>query len=111
MGGGSTIAAASAVGYESIGIESDPVFFRMAAQAIPKLAELGAEDKPSPTVAGLLAGEKLEYPAHRGGLESEPCATSPAASPPPAAAIRLGVGARAQSGLDCGILHFNGLEE
>src|SRR5271157_3192232 len=47
MGGGSTIAAALAVGYDSIGIESDPVFFRMAEQAIPKLAELGAEDKPS----------------------------------------------------------------
>ena len=47
MGGGSTIAAALAVGYESIGIESDPVFFRMAEQAIPKLAELGSEDKRS----------------------------------------------------------------
>jgi len=47
MGGGSTIAAALAVGYESIGIESDPAFFRMAERAIPKLAELGAEDKAS----------------------------------------------------------------
>jgi site-specific DNA-methyltransferase (adenine-specific) len=46
MGGGSTIAAALAVGYESIGIESDPVFYRMAERAIPKLAELGAEAKP-----------------------------------------------------------------
>jgi site-specific DNA-methyltransferase (adenine-specific) len=46
MGGGSTIAAALAVGYESIGIESDPVFYRMAEQAIPKLAELGTEAEP-----------------------------------------------------------------
>jgi site-specific DNA-methyltransferase (adenine-specific) len=40
MGGGSTIAAASAVGYASIGIESDPQFFAMARAAIPKLAAL-----------------------------------------------------------------------
>ncbi len=46
MGGGSTIAAALAVGYESIGIESDPVFFRMAEHAIPKLAELGTGTQP-----------------------------------------------------------------
>lgn len=38
MGGGSTIAAAAAVGYPSIGIESDPEFFSMATQAIPQLA-------------------------------------------------------------------------
>lgn len=38
MGGGSTIAAAAAVGYQSIGIESDPKFFAMATQAIPRLA-------------------------------------------------------------------------
>jgi DNA modification methylase len=46
MGGGSTIAAALAVGYDSIGIENDPVFYRMAERAIPKLAEIGAERKP-----------------------------------------------------------------
>ena len=40
MGGGSTIAAACAVGYDSIGIESDPEFFDMAKAAIPKLAKL-----------------------------------------------------------------------
>jgi site-specific DNA-methyltransferase (adenine-specific) len=40
MGGGSTIAAASAVGYQSIGIESDLEFYRMAVQAIPRLASL-----------------------------------------------------------------------
>lgn len=38
MGGGSTIAAAAAVGYRSIGIESDPEFFAMAKRAIPRLA-------------------------------------------------------------------------
>lgn len=40
MGGGSTIAAAQAVGYQSIGIELDPLFFNMATAAIPKLSAL-----------------------------------------------------------------------
>lgn len=40
MGAGSTIAGAVAVGYRSIGIESDPAFFEIAVRAIPKLAAL-----------------------------------------------------------------------
>src|SRR5216110_1810701 len=40
MGGGSTIAAACAVGYQSIGIESDPDFYQIAVQAIPRLTAL-----------------------------------------------------------------------
>ena len=40
MGSGSTIAAASACGLRSIGIEKDPEYFRMASNAIPLLAEL-----------------------------------------------------------------------
>jgi DNA modification methylase/DNA-binding XRE family transcriptional regulator len=44
MGAGSTLAAACVVGYHSIGIESDVEFFRMAAQAIPKLARLRANE-------------------------------------------------------------------
>jgi site-specific DNA-methyltransferase (adenine-specific) len=40
MGGGSTIAAAVAVGYESIGIEQDPAYFKVAGKAIPALARL-----------------------------------------------------------------------
>jgi site-specific DNA-methyltransferase (adenine-specific) len=40
MGAGSTIAAACAVGYRSIGIELDPEFYRVAVVAIPKLARL-----------------------------------------------------------------------
>jgi DNA modification methylase len=39
-GAGSTIAAAEAVGYASIGIERDPAYFRMASEAIPRLAAL-----------------------------------------------------------------------
>jgi site-specific DNA-methyltransferase (adenine-specific) len=38
MGGGATIAAAIAVGYESIGVEVDPRFFKIAERAIPELS-------------------------------------------------------------------------
>jgi len=44
MGGGSTIAAACAVGYRSIGVECDREFYNMAAQAIPQLARLSTSD-------------------------------------------------------------------
>lgn len=40
MGGGSTLAAANAVGYDSIGVELDPHFYDMAMDAIPRLAKL-----------------------------------------------------------------------
>jgi hypothetical protein len=40
MGAGSTIAAAMAVGYAGIGLEKDPAYFRMASEAIPKLAQI-----------------------------------------------------------------------
>lgn len=40
MGGGSTIAAAYALGYASIGIENDPKFFAIAKDGIPKLAAI-----------------------------------------------------------------------
>jgi DNA modification methylase len=52
MGAGSTIAAAIAVGYESIGIEHDPVYFRIAEKAIPALAELRANGASSPNGRG-----------------------------------------------------------
>lgn len=39
-GSGSTLAAAEAVGYASVGIEKDPYYFRMAADAIPALAQI-----------------------------------------------------------------------
>ena len=40
MGAGSTIAAAVAVGYQSIGVELDRVYFAIAERAIPKLAAI-----------------------------------------------------------------------
>ena len=39
-GAGSTLAAAEAVGYASVGVEKDPEFFAMARKSIPKLAGL-----------------------------------------------------------------------
>lgn len=45
MGGGATIAAAVSVGYESVGVELDPVFFNAASDAIPKLARLNGNGK------------------------------------------------------------------
>jgi len=41
-GAGSTLAAAEAIGYESVGIEKDRHFFEMASRAIPKLIQLNA---------------------------------------------------------------------
>jgi site-specific DNA-methyltransferase (adenine-specific) len=47
MGSGSTIAAAEAVGYESLGVELDAEYFRLAGKAIPRLAALYPEFKGS----------------------------------------------------------------
>lgn len=45
-GSGSTLAAAHAVGYDSVGVERDPHYFQLATKAIPKLAEFknGSDD-------------------------------------------------------------------
>lgn len=45
-GSGSTLAAANAVDYESIGVEADPKFVRLAAMAIPKLGLLTRQIDP-----------------------------------------------------------------
>lgn len=39
-GAGSTLAAAESVGYSSVGVEKDEVYFEMAKEAIPKLASI-----------------------------------------------------------------------
>lgn len=44
MGCGSTVAAACALGYRSIGVESDPEFYRLAVRAVPLLAVLPANE-------------------------------------------------------------------
>lgn len=54
-GAGSTLAAANAVGYESIGIENDPHFVDMARTAIARLGSLAVE-KVDPAGPELAAG-------------------------------------------------------
>lgn len=44
-GGGSTLAAAQAIGYKSIGIERDRRYFNVARMAIPRLAQLSTRDE------------------------------------------------------------------
>lgn len=46
-GSGSTLAAANAVGYTSVGVEKDENYFEMAIQAVPRLAELNGNRAPS----------------------------------------------------------------
>jgi len=43
-GAGSTLAAAEAVGYESMGVEEDEHFFDMACIAIPRLTQLAPDE-------------------------------------------------------------------
>jgi DNA modification methylase len=43
-GAGSTLAAAEAVGYESIGVEKDPHYFDVAVAAVPRLATLEVKE-------------------------------------------------------------------
>jgi DNA modification methylase len=47
MGGGSTIAAAISVGYESIGIEIDRTFLKMATEAVARLATFNGNNRRS----------------------------------------------------------------
>jgi site-specific DNA-methyltransferase (adenine-specific) len=39
-GSGSTLAAAEAIGYASLGVERDPAYFRLACESMPRLAAL-----------------------------------------------------------------------
>lgn len=71
MGSGSTVAAASAMGYTSIGVEKDSTYFSLAKKAIPALARytpkdvgLLAEDQTGGTVA---TSKKLKASSHREG--------------------------------------------
>lgn len=50
-GSGSTLAAAEAVGYASLGIERDAAYFDLARTAIPKLAQLQVPELDEPALA------------------------------------------------------------
>lgn len=72
-GSGSTLAAANAVGYESIGLEKDATYFNMARKAIPGLAALVVNQAPSPSdrIGGTSAtSERPKLVAHQKGRRS-----------------------------------------
>ena len=68
MGSGSTIAAAEAVGYQSIGVERYEKYFKMGQLAIPKFAKLITEDPIGVTLSLNLHTPSLSsfYPHHDG---------------------------------------------
>ena len=61
MGSGSTIAAAEAVGYDSVGVELDDEYFKLAGHAIPRLSKLYPDFK----------GEELQMTGDYGPIERE----------------------------------------
>jgi DNA modification methylase len=63
-GSGSTLAAANAVGYESIGLEKDARYYAMAQQAIRALATVAVNHASSANGQGAANGEATEKP-HR----------------------------------------------
>lgn len=64
MGSGSTVAAASAIGYSSIGIEKDSAYFAAASKAIPALARYIPKDATGVTGA---ASKEPTAKSHRKG--------------------------------------------
>jgi DNA modification methylase len=69
MGAGSTIAAAIAVGYASIGVESDPLYYRVAETAVPALARLMPNStfsyRGGTSCNGSQATEKFGFDSHQ----------------------------------------------
>jgi DNA modification methylase len=72
MGAGSTVAAAVAVGYQSVGIEIDSTYFEIARRTIPALAQLYCERASSPgdgsgekNIAAAGGAGNIPYPKRR----------------------------------------------
>lgn len=65
MGSGSTIAAAEAVGYESIGVEKDPAYYGLARKAIPMLARFTVGSKKSRSGKALAATKGSRAVSHQ----------------------------------------------
>jgi site-specific DNA-methyltransferase (adenine-specific) len=61
MGSGSTIAAAKAVGYDSVGVELDGEYFKLAERSIPRLAALYPD----------FSGQELQMNGEYGSVERE----------------------------------------
>lgn len=68
MGSGSTIAAAESVGYDSIGVEMDADYFRLAEKSIPRLAALYPDFTGSELEMEVICGPTLEEDERQMGL-------------------------------------------
>ena len=67
MGSGSTIAAAEAVGYTSIGVEKDPAYYALAAKAIPALVQFTSNGESAKSGGPIAAAKRLETHSHQAG--------------------------------------------
>lgn len=67
MGSGSTVAAAEAVGYASIGIERDSAYYSVAARAIPALAELPTNNSNGMVRTSVAPAQRAKEDSHRKG--------------------------------------------
>jgi DNA modification methylase len=67
MGSGSTIAAAEAVGYSSIGIERDSAYYSVATRAIPTLARFTPSDTNGCSGGVLAAAKRSKTNSHQEG--------------------------------------------
>src|SRR5579863_7318944 len=67
MGGGSTIAAAAAMGYESIGVELDPLFFTVAKDAIPALSRLSVNGTNGKRGGAFATAKRSKANSHQEG--------------------------------------------
>ena len=61
-GAGSTLAAAEAVGYASKGVERDESYWRLACEAIPRLARFRPRDEQEMEAGGLLSAKRQTGP-------------------------------------------------
>lgn len=67
MGSGSTIAAATAVGYASVGVEKDSMYFSLAQKAIPALIRFAPKELPRSGGTGASAQRTQVDPHSEGG--------------------------------------------
>lgn len=67
MGSGSTIAAAEAIGYTSIGIEKDPAYYAVAKKAIPALARFVPNGTNGKLGEGIGPAKRLGVDSHQEG--------------------------------------------
>lgn len=67
MGSGSTVAAAEAIGYVSIGIEKDPAYYSVAKKAIPALARFAPNGANGKSGGALAAAKRSKVDSHQEG--------------------------------------------